>query len=120
MGQRPPLLFFVIVASLCCAVVGAQGEQTPAAAPEFTEEFLNDAEHQAVGQQIWQQQCQHCHGRSAYPGKGPKLKPRRYEPAFVYDRITNGFGKMPAWKDVYSQQERMGIVAYILSKDFSP
>ena len=66
------------------------------------------------------QQCRHCHGRSAYPGKAPKLKPRKYTPEFVFDRVTNGFRKMPAWKEVYSADERRAIVAYVLSREFSP
>ena len=79
-------------------------------APEFTEEILNDPKVIEAGRALWQDQCRHCHGKSAYPGKAPKLKPRRYKPDFVYDRITNGFRKMPAWKDVYSQDERMSVV----------
>ena len=109
-----------IIAVLFINPIAAQNDKTPEPSPEFTDEFLNDAEHQAIGQQIWQKQCRHCHGRSAYPGKAPKLKPRRYKPDFVYDRVANGFRKMPAWKGVYSQQELMSIVAYIMSKNFSP
>ena len=90
------------------------------AAPEFTESFLKDPAAIEAGRELWQDQCRHCHGRSAYPGKAPKLKPRRYKPDFVYDRVTNGFRKMPAWKEVYSQEERMNVVAYILSKKFAP
>ena len=101
------------------AVVGAaqDGDEKPA---EFTEAFLNDSANITVGGEIWAEQCRHCHGKSAYPGKAPKLKPRRYKPDFVYDRVTNGFRKMPPWKEVYSRDERMSIVAYILSKKFSP
>lgn len=92
-------------------------EESP---PEFTEEFLSSAENITIGEEVWEKQCRHCHGYSAYPGKAPKLKPRRYKPDFVYDRVTNGFRKMPGWKSVFSQQERMSVVAYILSKSFSP
>ena len=69
---------------------------------------------------MWEGQCRHCHGKAAYPGKAPKLKPRRYKPDFVYDRVSNGFRKMPGWKDVYSVDERMAVTAYILSRQFSP
>ena len=54
-----------------------------------------------------------------YPGKAPKLKPRRYTPEFVYKRVTDGFWKMPGWKAFYSDDERMKIVAYVLSRKFS-
>jgi cytochrome c5 len=86
----------------------------------FTPEFLADPEHIAAGKEIWQGQCALCHGAKAYPGKAPKLKPKRYTPNFVYDRITYGFRKMPAWKDVYDEEERMDLVAWILSRKFSP
>ncbi len=88
--------------------------------PEFTEDYLNDPANIAAGKEIWVEQCRHCHGRSAYPGKAPKLKPRRYTPKFVYDRVTDGFRKMPAWKDVFDLDERKSVVAYVKSKKFSP
>ena len=46
--------------------------------------------------------------------------PRKYSPEFVYARVTDGFRKMPAWKDVYSDEQRRAIVAYVLSGEFSP
>ena len=86
----------------------------------FTEEFLNDPAHQGLGKELWESTCQHCHGSKAYPGKAPKLRPGKYTPEFVYDRVTNGFRKMPPWKDVFTDEERMNIVAYVLSDRFSP
>ena len=91
-----------------------------AAPPEFTEAYLADPGNVSEGRDIWEQQCRHCHGKSAYPGKAPKLKPRKYKPSFVYKRVTNGFRKMPAWKDVFTLEQRMAIVAYVMSKEFSP
>ena len=86
----------------------------------FTPEFLSDPEHIKAGKEIWMGQCTLCHGARSYPGKAPKLKPRRYKPEFVFKRVTNGFREMPAWKEVYSREERMAVVTYVLSKDFSP
>ncbi|MCH8951487.1 MAG: cytochrome c [Proteobacteria bacterium] len=86
----------------------------------FTPEFLADPEHIAAGKEIWMGQCTLCHGAKSYPGKAPKLKPKRYTPNFVYDRITNGFRKMPPWRDVYDEEERMDLVAWVLSRKFSP
>lgn len=105
--------------------LAAASEDAPApgdgeAAPEFTEDFLADPDAIAAGQALWEDQCRHCHGRSAYPGKAPKLRPRRYNADFVYDRITNGFRQMPAWGEIYTDEERMQLVAYILSDGFSP
>ena len=106
------------ILALCGAVAAADGGKEPS--PAFSDDFLATPSNIEAGKEMWKEQCRHCHGRSAYPGKAPKLKPRRYKPDFVYDRVTNGFRKMPAWKEVYDQEERMKIVAYVLSKDFSP
>ena len=81
---------------------------------------MNDEKNVEEGRDLWQKQCRHCHGASAYPGKAPKLKPRKYKPKFVFARITNGFRKMPPWKEVYTLQQRMALVAFIKSGDFSP
>lgn len=89
-------------------------------APEFSAEYMSLATAIESGGELWAKQCRHCHGNSAYPGKAPKLKPAGYTPDFVYDRLTNGFRKMPAWKTVFSQDQRKSIVAYIMSDDFSP
>lgn len=88
--------------------------------PEISEEMLEDAERVALGRELWQEQCAHCHGAKAYPGKAPKLTPRRYTPAFVYDRMTYGFRKMPPWEDVYSEDERIAIVTWVMNRRFSP
>ncbi len=86
----------------------------------FTEEMMKDAERITSGETIWRDQCQHCHGAKAYPGKAPKLRTARYKPNFVYRRVTDGFRKMPAWDEVYDDKERMDVVIYILSDRFSP
>ena len=86
----------------------------------FSDAYLTDPANIEAGEALWKKQCRHCHGKAAYPGKAPKLKPRRYTPDFVYDRVTYGFRKMPAWKDVYSREERKAVVAYVLSPEFSP
>ena len=86
----------------------------------FTEAYLADEASIEAGRAIWAEQCQLCHGKKAYPGKAPKLQPRRYKPDFVYRRVTDGFRKMPPWKDVYSDEQRMQVTAYVLSPKFSP
>lgn len=111
---------------------GAQQAGTPAAAPTetaaaelpepptFTDEFLNDEGNIEAGKEHWFAQCTHCHGFKAYPGKAPKLKPHKYTPDFVYKRVTKGFKKMPGWEEVFTQEERMQITAYVKAKSFSP
>lgn len=111
----------LIAIGLQSVQAGTSTEKTNTASdqPEFTDAFMSDAGNIAAGGELWKQ-CRHCHGRNAYPGKAPKLKPRKYKPAFVYKRITNGFRKMPPWKEVFTQEQRMQLVAYIKSKQFSP
>jgi mono/diheme cytochrome c family protein len=101
------------------AQTGAQTEGSHPPVP-FTDAFLAEEANLSAGRVIWEEQCQHCHGKKAYPGKAPKLQPRRYKPDFVYRRVTDGFRKMPPWKDVYSDEERMQVTAYVLSSKFSP
>ncbi len=88
--------------------------------PKFDKAYLSSKAAIDAGQEVWSTQCRHCHGRSAYPGKAPKLTPGGYTPEFVFDRVTNGFGKMPPWKDVFTLEQRKGLVAYIKSDSFSP
>jgi cytochrome c5 len=97
--------------------VAATSEQAP---PKFTEEMLTNQHNIDVGRAIWEDQCTHCHGAKAYPGKAHKLKPSRYKPEFVFHRVSKGFRAMPAWGEIYTQDEIVGIVAYVKSKQFSP
>lgn len=88
-------------------------------APPFPGELLGQKEHIEAGKGVFGQICKFCHGKSAYPGKAPKLNPARYTPEFVYDRVTNGFRGMPAFKEQFSDEERRAVVVYIMSKEFS-
>lgn len=88
--------------------------------PEFSDTFMASTEALMSGGELWAKQCRHCHGNAAYPGKAPKLKPSGYKPEFVFNRVTNGFRKMPAWKTVFTLEERKNIVAYVLSNKFAP
>ncbi len=95
------------------------GGVVTAAEIKLTEEFMNDPDNIAVGKGIFEKHCSRCHGRKAYPGKAPKLKPQKYKPIFVYNRITNGFRGMPAWKRLYNKKQRKSLTAYIMSKNFT-
>lgn len=105
------------------AVAGAGDAPKPVAqerAPVFDKAFLASKTNIDAGEKVWHGQCRHCHGAAAYPGKAPKLNPGQLAPEFIYDRVTNGFGKMPSWKEVFSDAQRKAVVAYIKSDDFSP
>jgi mono/diheme cytochrome c family protein len=99
------------------ALAPAQAQEK---APVFDKAYLSSKANIELGKNVWETQCRHCHGASAYPGKAPKLNPGQLAPDLIYDRVTYGFGKMPAWKEVFSVEQRKGVVAYIKSDDFSP
>ncbi len=90
-----------------------------AADPVFTDAYLADPANVALGKKLFKQQCALCHGHLAYPGKAPHLKPKPLAPDDIYARITYGYGKMPAWEDVFTDAERMAITAYLKSPNFS-
>jgi mono/diheme cytochrome c family protein len=104
-----------LIGLLALSAVGSiQADET-----ELTEEFLNDPAQIALGQELFQGQCAKCHGKGAYPGKAPKLNVRKLTPEDVYLRVAYGFRKMPAWEDVFSEEEIMAITAYVKSDRFS-
>ena len=109
-----------LVAMLVAAQSRADEDEIVVEDVEFTDAYMSDPANIKQGHEIWVEQCQHCHGSKAYPGKAPKLKPRKYKPDFVFYRVTKGFKGMPPWKDVYSLDERMAVVSYVMSKEFSP
>lgn len=103
------------------ATAGEQQQKTvKERVPVFDKAYLSNKANIEVGRNLWENQCRHCHGAAAYPGKAPKLNPGQLAPDLIYDRVTFGFGKMPAWKDVFSVEQRKGVVAYIKSDAFSP
>lgn len=111
---------------LNCAVAQTHrvARDTPPAAveqvPAFDKAYLSNVDNIKLGEKVWTNQCRHCHGNSAYPGKAPKLNPGTIDAELIFDRVTNGFRKMPAWKEVFSLEERKGVVAYVKSDNFSP
>lgn len=118
-----PTVLACLAVSIAAAPVFAAKLRQPSGdnlIPEITEAALADQTSIDSGKEIWLDQCQHCHGKKAYPGKAPKLKPRIYSPEFVYDRVTYGFRKMPAWEEVYSEEERLSLVAWIMNDKFRP
>ena len=88
--------------------------------PPLPAAILKDPKVIAGGEALWKENCAHCHGSKAYPGKAPKLQPQKYKPEFVWDRVHNGFRDMPAWKDLYSPEQVVSLVAWVLSEEFWP
>jgi len=120
MTLRSTGALFCLLAAVAASASGDQPKAVTQQVPVFDKAYLSNAANIEVGRNVWENQCRHCHGAAAYPGKAPKLNPGQMAPDFIYDRVTFGFGKMPAWKDVFSDEQRKGVVAYIKSGDFSP
>ena len=109
----------VMVITLLTGSAFVLADSSAAAEVKLTEAFMNDSANIEVGKEIFKKRCSRCHGQRAYPGKGPKLKPKKYTPKFVYKRITKGFRGMPSWKRIYNEKQRKSLTAYILSKNFA-
>jgi mono/diheme cytochrome c family protein len=123
-GNRLQVIVFASAISMLATNATAQtkDEREPPRdpPPSLPAETLKDSKVIALGEKLWQEQCTHCHGAKAYPGKAPKLHPREYKPEFVWDRTHNGFRGMPPWRDVYKPDEIIALVAYVMSDDFFP
>ena len=86
---------------------------------ELTEEFMTSEENIELGRTLFQKRCKFCHGKGAYPGKAPKLKPNKMTAEQVYLRVSYGFRAMPGWEHEFDDHERMSLTAYIKSPVFS-
>ena len=109
----------VLAMSPLIGLLALSANITHADETELTEEFLSDPEQIRQGQELFQGQCAKCHGKGAYPGKAPKLNVKKLTPEDVYLRVAYGFRRMPAWEDVFSDEELMAITAYVKSDRFS-
>jgi mono/diheme cytochrome c family protein len=99
------------------APAAAEAREPP---PPLPRDLLKDPKVIAQGEALWKEQCTLCHGAKAYPGKAPRLQPHRYKPEFVWDRIHNGFRNMPPLKELYTPEQEIALVAYVLSDEFWP
>jgi mono/diheme cytochrome c family protein len=100
-------------------IAGPAWAQEAQQLPPFPRELLETPEQVAQGREVFGKICKFCHGKSAYPGKAPKLNPSRYTPEFVFDRVTNGFRGMPSFKEQFADKERQAVTVFVMSKDFS-
>jgi len=122
---RCAIFLSAILSPAAPGTTAAQGTAPAAAAardppPPLPRDLLKDPKVIAQGEALWKEQCTLCHGAKAYPGKAPRLQPHRYKPEFVWDRIHNGFRNMPSLKELYSPEQEIAIVAYVLSDEFWP
>jgi len=108
-----------LACGLCAAIMLGPALAEEGQMPPFPKEILDNPEYIAGGREVFGKICKFCHGKSAYPGKAPKLNPSRYTPEFVYDRVTNGFRGMPSLKEQFSDKERQSVVVFVMSREFS-
>jgi mono/diheme cytochrome c family protein len=79
---------------------------------------LKDPKVIAAGHQLFlEKQCAHCHGEDGRGGVN--LARRSLDPAGVFQSISDGREKngirMPAWRDVLTDDEIWEATAYVLS-----
>jgi mono/diheme cytochrome c family protein len=110
---------FKLACIVAAFVAGSAWAQEDKPLPPFPKELLDKPEQIAAGKEVFGKICKFCHGKSAYPGKAPKLNPSRYTPEFVFDRVTNGFRGMPPFKEQFSEKERQAVTVFVMSKEFS-
>ena len=115
--RRPTLRLACGLGAFLLAAGTAMAQDSPL--PPFPRDLLEQPEQVAAGKQVFGKICKFCHGKSAYPGKAPKLNPSRYTPEFVFDRVTNGFRGMPSFKEQFTEQERRAVTVFVMSKSFS-
>ncbi len=86
-------------------------------APEFPEWFTPLAQTDLSGEELFNMGCAYCHGLDLSGNIGPALGPGSglvtEDDAFIEDRIHNGFGEMPAFGKVFTDEQVASIVEYI-------
>jgi mono/diheme cytochrome c family protein len=109
------------------AVAGCGGGETTAPAPETVEGTVPQAEtttptaevegDPANGEKVFASAgCGGCHVLSAAGSSGtvgPSLDDTKPELDLIVDRVTNGSGVMPSFKDQLSPQEIADVAAFV-------
>ena len=134
MRRRTALLLVSIAAALGVAAAGCGGEETKTATPDTTEgtlptqttttettETSGGVEGDATaGKAVFtgSSGCFSCHtlaDANASGTVGPNLDETKPSDALVVDRVTNGKGVMPAFKDQLTEQQIADVAAYVSS-----
>jgi len=112
--RAPFILTLAAIVAISLSMATVKADETG-----LTEEFMTNDENIQLGRTLFQKRCKFCHGKGAYPGKAPKLKPKKLSTEEVFTRITYGFRAMPGWEHEFDDHERMSLTAYIKSPIFS-
>lgn len=70
----------------------------------------------AAGKAVFTGNCSACHtlaDAGANGDVGPNLDEAQPDAAIVFDRVTNGKGNMPSFKDSLSEQQIADVTAYV-------
>lgn len=133
--RRASLVLVLLVGAIGFAAAGCGGGETKTAAPETTEGTLptptetttttdtggGAAEGDPVaGKEVFMgpSGCAACHALAdagASGAVGPNLDQTMPSYDLVVDRVTNGLGGMPSFKDSLSEQQIADVAAYISS-----
>ncbi|HSG14547.1 MAG TPA: cytochrome c [Gaiellaceae bacterium] len=133
--RRASFVVVLLVGAIGLAAAGCGGGETKTAAPETTEGTLptptetttttdtgdGDAVEgdPAAGKEVFAEaSCAACHAladSNASGAVGPNLDQTMPSYDLVVDRVTNGLGGMPSYKDSLSEQQIADVAAYISS-----
>ncbi len=126
--MRRTLLLLCFAAALA-GLAGCGGEEDKSAAPETVEGTTTAATtteqeggeggqgDAAAGKEIFSEQgCGSCHvlaDAGASGAVGPNLDESQPDHDLVVERVTNGQGAMPSFKDSLSAQQIQDVAAYV-------
>ncbi len=112
------VLFLVLAGTAGVLAQPATTPPAPASAAPPPPIDLSDPKAIEAGKEHFQVTCSHyCHGAGGRGGgiRGPSLRSRNFDNAYLFARISNGFPPMPAFKDIYTPEQIWTIIAYIQS-----
>jgi cytochrome c oxidase cbb3-type subunit 3 len=107
-------------------MLGAAGSlsaqtQENGSAPQKLNPYTGNAQAIAEGQTLYKDlNCYGCHGMRGGGGMGPNLTDRTWQTgdgsdANMMSQVRDGKGKMPAFKDVITDDQAWKIIAYVRS-----
>jgi mono/diheme cytochrome c family protein len=97
------------------SLIGAEADKTAAQSDETATQSAAAAPD---GKEIFTSKCAGCHtlARADATGNvGPNLDDAKPDAALVMDRVTNGQGVMPSFKDQLSEKQIADVAAYVSS-----
>ncbi len=96
-----------VVVALALVVLTACGGGGPTLPPDASPELV-------IGQEIYRQRCQSCHGSNGGGGIGPSVREieTRLDDQAQVDVVVNGRKNMPRFDSVLTAEEIAAVVRY--------